>query len=152
MNTNRLLQPHIEAVLDAIREPLELDRWTLKPEAGALEEGRGACSAMPEYREAALVFDLDRFQTGDDVAEMVVHEVTHCHTWPIHAVAEHLAHALADVLPEPTRDGMRKLLQEWVREEAERTTTDVAYTYLRLLRRAGVLPTPNPGTEDPGMI
>ena len=35
MNTTRLLQPHIEAVLDAIREPLELDRWTLKPEAGA---------------------------------------------------------------------------------------------------------------------
>lgn len=138
--------PLESTVLDTVnqlREPLGLDRWAFYVENGdAGDDARAACNAMPEYREATIVFNFDAMKTGDDLDEFVVHEMTHCHTWPLHAVAEQLANALADSLPQYARDALRKKLQEEVREAAERVTTDVGHAYLRLLRRAGVLPTP----------
>ena len=105
-------------------------------------DARAACVAQPEYREADVFFAFDKILTGDDLAELTVHEMAHCHTWPIHAVAESLANALAESAPEHLREPLRVLLGEQVREAAERTTTDVGHAYLRLLRRAGVLDTP----------
>ena len=136
------LQAHIETTLDKIREPLELDRWQIMPVAGPIVEGRAACSASPEYREATLAFDFDQLKTGDVLDETIVHEITHCHTWPLHALAENLGKALANSLPKTHRRAMAELLAEEVRKAAEQVTTDVGYTYLRLLRRAGILDTP----------
>lgn len=136
------LHEHISGLVERCREWLGLDHWTLRVETGAVEGATAACSASPEYREATLSFDFDKMRTGEDPAELVSHEMAHCHVWPIHAVAEHLANALAESAPEHLREPLTKLLQEQVREAAERTTTDVGHTYLRLLRRAGVLDTP----------
>ena len=128
--------------INKLREPLALDRWAIFVESAELPDSRACCQADPEYREATIKIDFDGLKTGDDLDELIVHEMTHAHTWPIHAVAEGLAHALADALPKPYRAALRKKLQEEVREAAERTTTDVGQTYLRLLRRAGVLDAP----------
>ncbi len=133
---------HVTELIDQVREPLGLDRWQLSSAVAELIDARACCQAQPEYREATILVDTERLKTGDDLAELVVHELTHCHTWPIHAIAEHLANALAESAPESHRESLRKLLQEQVRVAAEQTTTDVGHTYLRLLRRAGILDTP----------
>lgn len=136
------MQEHISAQLEKIREALGLDRWTITPTIGPLEDSRAACAAMPEYREAKIILDLEKLQTGDDIDEILCHEATHCITWPLHAVAEHLANALADSMPKSHQDAMRALLQEQVRVAAEQVTTDVGHIILRHLRRGGVLDNP----------
>ena len=135
------LAEQVHEVLERLREPLELDRWSIRPVCGPMppEDGRACCEALPEYREATISIDLDRVKTGDDLAEVLTHEMTHCVTGPLHDLAIQQADALANLMPEGMRDAMRTLLQEQVRKEAERVTTDVGQTYLRLLRRAGVL-------------
>ena len=135
------LARQVEAMVGAVREPLALDRWGITVEVGAGEQ-RGGCAAAPEYREATIVFDLEKFETGDDPAEMVAHEMAHPHIWPLHALAEDLAAALAASAPEHLRGPLGTLLSEQVRLAAETVTTDVGQTYLRLLRRAGILESP----------
>ena len=133
------LHADVQALMARVREPLGLDRWSLRLESGPLEDARACCQASPEYREATVKFDFDKLETGDDLAETLLHEMAHCHTWAIHAMAERLADSLADTLPKAQRDAVRATLQEYVREAAERSTTEVGQTYLRALRRAGVL-------------
>lgn len=137
-----MIQDHVVATLEKIREPLALDRWVIMPSIEDIPDARAYCMAHPEYREAKIAFDMDKLETGDDVVEITVHESTHCHTWPLHALCERYANMLADVLPEPYREGFRKGLLEEVRLAGEQVTTDVGHTYLRLLRRAGVLDKP----------
>jgi hypothetical protein len=137
-----VIHDHIVEILDKIREPLGLDRHTITPEVESIADSRAYCMAQPEYRDAKIAFDLDKLKTNDDVQELVVHESTHLHTWELHSLAEELANALADTLPDYAREGVRKLLLEKVRQAGERVTTDVGHTYLRLLRRARVLDTP----------
>ena len=129
----------VSGIVDAIREPLGLDRWSLRVMTGALDDARASCEASPEYREARLCFDFDKLQTGDDLQEIAVHESAHCVTWPLHTLAETLADAVADQLPKHQREAVRTVLREQVRIAGEQVTTDVGQTYLRLLRRAGVL-------------
>lgn len=136
---NEPLAITVLATVDKLREPLALDRWQLHFVAGENEEDDAvaSCNAMPEYREATLRFDFDALKTGDDLDEFIVHEMSHCHTWPLHAVADSLATTLAG-----DNEFLAKHLAEQVREAAERVTTDVGQTYLRLLRRAGILAPP----------
>ena len=136
------LHEHIQGIIDRTRYFLGLDRWTILLQSGPLADARAACSAEPEYRAATIMFDPDKLQTGDDVAEVTVHELAHCHTWPLHAVAENLAHMVAECAPEHMREALKAGLVEEVRKAAETTTTDVGHTYLRLLRRAELLDTP----------
>ena len=139
------VQQHIVAIIEQIREPLELDRWCIMPHIGALEDCRAGSDPAPEYREAPVYFDLDKLKTGDDLQELVVHEAgAHLHTAELHDIALELADALADSMPESHREGVRKLLKRRVNFAAERVTTDVGQTYLRLLRRSKVLDTPGP--------
>lgn len=137
-----MIQDHVLATFEKIREPMGLDRWTITPTAEPIADSRAFCVAHPEYREARIVLDFDKLQTGDDVDEIVVHESTHCLTWELHTLAEELANALADSLPESHREAMRKLLLEKVRQAGERVTTDVGQGFLRMFRRAGVLDRP----------
>lgn len=137
-----MIQERVLEIFEKIREPMALDRWTIGLANTPSPEGRATCEASPEYREAVLNFDFDKLQTGDDLDELVVHESTHCHIWPLHALAENLAQTLAKTMPESHREPMMTMLREEVRLAAEAVTTDVGHTYLRLLRRAGVLDTP----------
>lgn len=138
----RELVTHIVDTLAAIAEPMGLDRWNLTAQAGPLEDARACAEVAPEYREGVLSFDLDKLKTNDDVAELVVHEATHAHTGALHDIGLELADALADSLPENFQAPVRRLLRRRVNYAAEQVTTDVGHTYLRLLRRAGVLDTP----------
>ena len=137
------LHDQARELLDRIHEPLGLDRFEIRlvsnPE---MDDARACCEAFPEYRAAVITVNPDRLETGDDLAEIAVHEATHITTWELYSIAEELANALADSLPETHREGVRKLLLEKVRQAGERCTTDVGHTYLRLLRRAGILDTP----------
>ena len=118
-------------------EPLGLDRWSIRlvAEPDADPDARASCAADPDYREATIRFDLAKLETGDDLEETTVHELTHCLTWPIHAAAEHLANTVCNFLPDLFREPLRVQLQEYVREAAERSTTDVGQTFLRYHRR-----------------
>jgi len=116
------LHDRIREVFEDYRELMGLHRWVIRFANGRpddLDPCKGACLAMPEYREATLVFDLERFETGDDIEEMVVHEMVHCLTWEIVHVAEVLA------MDDPR-------LKEWVRFTEERHTTDLAEAFIRL--------------------
>ena len=134
-----MIQEHVEAILKAIREPLGVDRQAIRVGNQELPDCRACCAAQPEYREADLFVDFNKLKTGDDVQELIVHEVTHIHTWPLHALAEELAKLAARQMGSEPLEAM---LLEQVRLAAEAVTTDVGHTYLRLLRRANVLDTP----------
>jgi hypothetical protein len=125
-----------ESLVRRMQEPLGLDRWTIKVALGPMEgEDLAGCFARPEYASADLQFDLEKFETGDELDETVVHEMSHPHTWPIHAVAEHNANCIAEMAPDSMREALRKKLLEEVRVAAETTNTQVGFTYVRLLRR-----------------
>ncbi|MCC2626390.1 MAG: hypothetical protein K0S14_40 [Thermomicrobiales bacterium] len=136
------LQAHIVAQIEKIREPLGLDRWSIQASTAELTDARATCSASPEYREATVLVDLARLQTGDDLDEILVHELTHPLTWPLHALAERYANMLADSLPAPLQEAYRKGLHEEVRLAGEQVTTDVGQALLRLFRRADILDNP----------
>lgn len=125
-----------------IHEPLGHDRHEIGLAHAKDSDCTASCEALPEYRRATLSFDLDKMETGVDVQEIVVHEAAHIDTWELHMLAEELADALAASMPESHREAMKTLLREKVRQAGERCTTDVGHTYLRLLRRAGILDTP----------
>lgn len=136
------LQTQVEGIFEKIREPLGLDRWQIQLVNGEYPDARAWCEPHDEYREAVIGFDFDKLKTGDDLAEVVVHEATHCHTGDLHDIALELADALSECQPEASREAFRKLLCKRVNKAAERTTTDVGHAYLRLLRRAAILDTP----------
>jgi hypothetical protein len=138
------LEEQAEALMQKLVEPMNLDRWTVTLTTGPLEEeqGRACCNAAPEYLEATVAIDFDRLKTGDVLDEMIVHELTHAHVWPIHELAETLAQALAQSAPEHMRDALGMLLSRQVEIAAETTTTTVGHVYLKLLRRAQILATP----------
>lgn len=127
----------VHDLVELLKEPLWLDRWSLRVENTPLENGDLAgCAAQPEYRKAHLQFDVEQLETGDELDETVTHEMSHAHTWPLHALAEQQANALVAILPEPLREAFKALLHEDIRLAAEAVTTDVGQTYIRLLRRA----------------
>lgn len=124
----------VDELLSRLLEPLGLDRWTIKKEFGP-GENTAACAAMPEYKTATICVDPDKLATGDELDEILAHELAHCHTWPIASVADDFAVALAEIAPEAQREALAKLYKETARKAEEVTTTDVGHTYIRLLRR-----------------
>jgi uncharacterized protein (DUF2249 family) len=135
---------HVKHIVDAIREPLGVDRWDIRFKSEPIPDARAYCLASPEYRTADIVVDPDKLETGDVLQEISVHETAHLHTWKLHELAERYGNALADSMPETHREAMRKSLLEEVRQAGEEVTTDVGHAYLRLLRRAGILVNPDP--------
>jgi hypothetical protein len=128
-------------MVEKLQAPLGLDGWTITTVLGPRDDASGECFAMPEYKRATLYFDPDQIETGECVDELVTHEMTHCHTWSLNAVAEENAKAIADMLPESARDPIRRKLLEDERKAAEDVTTQVGFTYIRLLRRIWSLET-----------
>ncbi len=147
MTTPSLVQTVCE-IFEKCREALELDRWGISvgTEKFEIAYAKASNESAPEYRLAKIAFDPERLETGDDLQEITVHEMAHCHTWELHTLAEELADALAESAPRTHRKALRKLLREKVRQAGERCTTDVGHVYLRLLRRSGILDTPDQGS------
>jgi hypothetical protein len=126
---------YIRSKIAEMQEPLGLTGWTLKPVVEPLVDGTAACDAWPEYKVAHLTFDIDKLQTGDELDEIVAHEMMHCHTWAIFKMAEDLAHAFAESAPETLRGALTKLVLEQVRQAGEDSNTQCGFTVIRLYRR-----------------
>ena len=130
-----------------VLKPLGLDKWTLRLESGAIPEGhRADCEAWPAYREATIRVDYESLTTGEDVDEMIVHELTHCITGPLHDLTEELAEALSESVPESHQAALAKLLDKRVQDAAEKVVTDLGQVLLHLLREAGHLDKPVPAS------
>lgn len=141
MSVNDKMQPHVEEILERIREPMGLDRWRITIKVGPCrdeeqnERCRGSTHADPEYSQATINMDVEALETGEDVEEYVVHEATHIPAWWLHQAAEDAANAWADSAPKPLRNAIRKYAREQVRRAAEKSVTDLGHAFLRLFRR-----------------
>lgn len=124
----------VDELLAKMLEPLGLDRWQIRVLFGPGDD-TAACNAMPEYQVATLSIDPDKLDTGDELDEMICHELGHCHIWPIASEADDLAIALVECLPDGLQGPLAKLLKESARKAEEDTATEVGRTYIRLLRR-----------------
>jgi hypothetical protein len=88
---------------------------------------------MPEYRAATISVDPDKLDTGDELDELIAHELAHAHTWPLASLAEDFAIALAEMSGHP--EPLGKCFKEQARKIEETVTTDVGHAYIRILRR-----------------
>jgi hypothetical protein len=107
-------------LVDRYRPYLELDRWQIETVIRPISDEEGArafCEAWPEYMSARFTFDPDRLPTGEHVRELVLHEMGHCHTWPVLNAGEKLA------------DPEDPAHVEFVREAGERSTTMVSRAF-----------------------
>jgi hypothetical protein len=129
---------YIHDFVEKVREPLGLDRWQihLLDETPAEDvDCKASNTANPEYKTTYLRFHIDRLETGDELDELIVHELTHCHTWGVHTLAEENAIIAADCLPEGARDAFKRGMLEQARIAGEDATTQLAFCFIRLLRR-----------------
>lgn len=125
------LEDRVHELIKQYRSIMGLDPWVLhvvrvEHQEGDPEAHKASCTAQSEYRQAALTFDFNRMETGDDLEEIVLHELAHCLTHPL----EHVADTLA---------GDNPILQEWVRHNTERTVTDIGEAFLRFARQYPVV-------------
>lgn len=106
---------------------LDLGNWQIVVRIGKISGGhRGTCECDNDYREAVLRFDPEAMRKhGDEVNEIVLHELWHIMTWRTHQEVQRLAKSgLAEA----------KLCQI---EEAE--TTHASRAFLRLAREGRLL-------------
>ena len=102
---------------------LGLDNWLLTVRVGKIAGGhRGTCEADWTYREALLRFDPSQWREGDDLEEMVGHEVYHIVQWRSHTEIQRLAKT--------------KLAEDKLCAVEEEETTHVSRAFLRLAREA----------------
>lgn len=106
---------------------LGLDSWQLTVRVGKIAGGhRGTCEADWTYKEATLRFDPAQMQKhGDELEEIVGHEVFHILIWRSHTEIQRLSKNEA---------AEAKLC---ALEEAE--CTDVSRAFLRLAREGRLL-------------
>lgn len=83
----------IRAAVGRWQHWLDLDNWQLTVRVGKIAGGhRGTCEADHTYREAVLRFDPTQMQKhGDDLEEIVAHEVFHIVIWRSHTEMQRLA-------------------------------------------------------------
>lgn len=83
----------IRAAVKRWQHWLDLDSWQLTVRIGKIAGGhRGTCEADWDYKEAVLRFDPVQMQKhGDDVEEIVGHEVWHIVIWRSHTEIQRLA-------------------------------------------------------------
>lgn len=122
----------VDELVSKMREPLGLDRWQVRVVFGPGED-TAACNAMPEYRICTLSVDPDKLDTGDELDEIIAHELAHAHTWGLASVAEDFAVAVAEMSGNPIP--LARCFKEQIRKAEEDCTTMVGHAYIRLLRR-----------------
>ena len=128
------LARHVREKIAELQEPLNYAGWSILPTTGSLES-MAACEAEPEYKRMRLFFDLEKLQTGDEVDEIIVHEMMHGHTMPTFDLAERYSDLVADMAPEHMREPLRASLHEEVRLAGEDVATQVGFVVVKLLRR-----------------
>lgn len=138
MSNRPAIVEYIHEFVMRVQEPLGLSDWQihLVDETPAEDiDCKASNNAQPEYHTAYLRFHTDRLETGDELDELITHELTHCHTWGIHTLAEENAVIAADCLPEAARESFKRGMLEQARIAGEHCTTKIAFVFIRLLRR-----------------
>lgn len=118
----------IRAAVKRWQHWLDLDSWQVTVRIGKIAGGhRGTCEADHVYREATLRFDPVQMQKhGDDIEEIVGHELWHIVIWRSHTEIQRL-----------TKNGLAEA--KWCDiEEAE--CTHASRAFLRLAREARLIP------------
>jgi hypothetical protein len=100
---------------------LLLGDWKIAVQVGALDDGsRADCDAKPEYKEALIRLDPEKI--GDDELDgFICHELLHCHTWRLEALAEEWGRSESQYV--------------FARETAEGLVTDLERIILNLTKR-----------------
>jgi hypothetical protein len=84
------------------QKKLLLSDWKIAVEVGPLDDGsRADCDAKPEYREAKIRLDPDKID-AEELDGFCIHELLHCHTWRLEALAERVT---VPIRPRCRRDG-----------------------------------------------
>lgn len=136
---NTLMQQHVTNVFEKLRPYYGLnDQWQVQIVNSPLteDEGRACCEAEVEYSSATIKLDFNRLRTGDDVEELLCHELVHIPLGWLHEQAWQLA-GLAGNLLKPTHqcNATVEYLKEQVRVNAEKSATDIGWVVLRMFRR-----------------
>lgn len=119
----RATKRYVRARIKYWRHRLGLAHWAFEIQFGPDKDGGSAgCEAEPEYRQATLSFDLSLIHR-DHIDRFVVHELVHCFVWGLANVAQTMARG-------------NPALEEWVRTEEERLTTELEYLVLSLSQGA----------------
>jgi hypothetical protein len=119
MSEPRATKKEVRAAVKKWKRILGLTGWEIGITFGKDEDGASAgCLAQPEYRSAALSFDLSLIPQSQ-VDRFACHELAHCWIWPL----ANAAHSLAKGDP---------AMEEWVRTEEERLTTALEHILTRL--------------------
>jgi hypothetical protein len=139
---NENMQAHVEKLVEDLRWYFGLTpSWMVTIINGKCvdengEPYRGGCEADPEYSEARIKIDFERLQTGDNVTEIVIHELVHIPLMWLHNAADNLAGLSANMLVEVHQaNAVAEYNREQVRRAAEKSATDIGHTILRLYQR-----------------
>jgi hypothetical protein len=117
----RSVAAQIRASLKRWQKKLLLSDWTITVVVGKTDDGSAAnCDAQPEYKTAVLTFDPTRIPV-EQIDSFAVHELLHCHTWRLEAIAEEW--------------GQSESRYQVVREVAETTVTSLEYAVLNVARK-----------------
>jgi hypothetical protein len=112
VSPKRITRKQVLACVAKWRAVLHLEDWAIEVHVQKLnrpEDGVAHNQAQHEYRQAILRFDPNHI-TPDQLEATVIHELLHCHVWPLAHVAETLAAG-------------NKKHREWSRVEEESLTT-----------------------------
>jgi hypothetical protein len=105
----------------AWQKKLLLSDWKISVQVGALDDGsRADCDAKPEYKEAVIRLDPEKIPP-DEIDGFCVHELLHCHTWRLEALAEEWGRSESQYV--------------FARETAEAVVTDLERIILALTKR-----------------
>lgn len=106
---------------------LDLTNWQITVRVGKIAGGhRGICEADVSYREALLRFDPVQMEKhGDDLEEIVGHEVMHIVVWKTHAEVQRLS--------------KNKLAENKLCEVEESEVTHLSRAFLRLAKEGRLL-------------
>ncbi len=130
------LSDHVHALVARYQQALGLEQWDLRVEVrdGTPDDTteKASCASSPEYRQAVITLHAQQLETGDDLEEIVAHELAHCLAEPLGSAALTLADAAAAGNPH-----VAAALREWVRIAEETVVTDVGRVVLRLVRARG---------------
>ena len=129
----------VDDLLAKMRPALGLDRWQITVITAAEGDDAASCSAQPEYRIATVHVNPDKLDTGDELDEIVAHELVHALIWPLSNAADDLRIAVGELLPEAQRGAINRYLEEQNRraeEDAATATGRAVVTLFRALWRA----------------
>lgn len=97
---------------------------------------RGGAECDPEYSTGQIKIDFERLETGDQVDEIIIHELVHLPLMWLHNQADNLAGLSANLLhADHQTNALGEYAREQVRRAAEKSATDLGHTILRMYRR-----------------